>query len=234
MVSIVAPGSDYFAFFGTLVFEIFTVCFYSFYWKYNPFFRFAEATYVAGSMGVGLALGTNVIITQGFNPLVAGQDYWLFVPMVLGILFMTRISNTHFWISRYASAVLVGVGIGVLTAGQIGGSLIPQIAAEFVSFNTPVFTTNINNFIIVAWFVLVCYYFFWTAKSRTGFAQPVKSAFLRVCRIAVMATYGTYLGYTGIQAYSNLVYGRIWELLQFIGIAPQTPAQLVLQLIIGH
>jgi len=216
----------WFVFFGTLVFQLFVVFFYSFYWKYNVFFRFAEATYVGASMGVGLALYLNVIWNNGIVPILNGTDYYMIVACFLGFLFFTRLSTKYFWASRYPTAVMIGCGLPLLMIGLIGSTIIPNVALQAnYSFISPVFWSpssggNFDSFVGTLMFLLVSYYFLWTLKSRRGFGAGAKSWLLRACRIAVMATFGSELGVNGLIPYSNLVYGRIWGLMQFVGIVP--------------
>ena len=203
---------------GAILFHLFTIFYYSFYWKYNPFFQFAEASFIAASMGVGLALSTQVVWNQSLSGL--GADPLLIIPFLIGLLFLTRFSGRYFWVSRYPTAIMLGTGFGITLVRYIGSNIIPNVRTQMsLSFTTPILDQNISNFISVAMYLLVSYYFLWTARSRSGSLEGVKYWIIRAARIAIMLAYGSNLGLNGMIPMANLVYERVWGILQFIGVA---------------
>jgi len=108
---------------GVIVGAFITLAVFSFLYKDNPVFRAVE------NLFVGLGLGVTVYVTwydylkpdiydrliaPFFSPTARVQrgDYILLIPILLGIMMLTRISRRYGWISRYPICFLVGYGAG--------------------------------------------------------------------------------------------------------------------------
>ncbi len=81
-------------------------------------------------LGLSLAhlavMGFNNIKGVGFGALAGGQ-YLVLFPMVLGLLLFTRWSPKVSWLSRYSLAYLVGVAAGITITGVLEAGVIAQI-----------------------------------------------------------------------------------------------------------
>ena len=101
---------------GIIVAAGLTLALYSFLYKDNPLFKFAEHVFV----GVAAAY----VFGQTWYPTIYGEliaewtdsgegetpNWWLLAPTVLGLLMLTRFSLRFGWLSRYAFAFFVGSG----------------------------------------------------------------------------------------------------------------------------
>lgn len=113
---------------GIWIAAFLTLCIYSFLYRDNPFYRFAEHLFIGVSVGYGIVLS----IHQGFIPFAwdpfwaAVKPFWpgipreagwigliKLIPIALGLLFCGGLSPRHTWLIRYPSAVLVGFGSGI-------------------------------------------------------------------------------------------------------------------------
>ena len=78
-----------------------TLAIFSFLYKDNPFYRFAEQLFV----GVAAGYFTMILIYTGLiptliNPLFYEGKWWYAIPGILGIMMWFRFSKKLSWISR--------------------------------------------------------------------------------------------------------------------------------------
>jgi hypothetical protein len=133
-----APGALNREMIGVIVAAGLTLIMYSFLYRDNPFFKAAENLYV------GIALGYGAIMTwrqslrpEVFEPLFLSPTAAAFwdelarrgIPILLGILLLTRLSRKHSWLSRYSYGPLVGWGAGMAIVLTIHSSIFKQITA---------------------------------------------------------------------------------------------------------
>ncbi len=127
---------------GTIIAAGLTLIMYSFLYRDNPLFKIAENLYV------GVALGYGVVITwrQGLFPLVieplflapTSSALWAAimsrgVPIILGLLLLTRLSGKHSWLSRYSYAPQIGWGSGLGIAVVFHTLILKQLQAAIGS-----------------------------------------------------------------------------------------------------
>ncbi len=149
--------------FGLWVAAFLTLCIYSFLYRDNPFYRFAEHLFVGISVGYGIVIS----IHQGVIPLawvplseavgalwteiasavfpgIAGevtpetrQALWgLFkiIPIFIGLLFFARISPSYTWLIRYPIAILIGYGAGVAIPNVLQANIFAQTRGTVAPF----------------------------------------------------------------------------------------------------
>jgi len=102
---------------------------------------------VAENLFVGLGLGVTFYISwfQFFKPdiydrlvrpafdssvSIPGSDLWLIIPILLGVLLLTRISPSYGWVSRYPIAFLVGYGAGFSIQPNLLAGLLPYLERD--------------------------------------------------------------------------------------------------------
>ncbi|OQX71768.1 MAG: hypothetical protein B6D62_01420 [Candidatus Cloacimonas sp. 4484_275] len=92
-----------------------TLCIFSFLYKDNPFYKFAEALLVGVSMGYAIPLVfENVFIPYAYRPIFLSHNYIIIIPAFIGILYIFRFSKNLSWLSRYPIVFFMGiVGMGV-------------------------------------------------------------------------------------------------------------------------
>ena len=102
---------------GTWLAAGLTLFIFSFLYKDNPFYKFAEHLYVGISAGYWVSLQYhNVFRPNLWDPLLRG-DLILLIPFALGVLLFTRFSNKFFWLSRWAMALIIGIFAGIAIIG---------------------------------------------------------------------------------------------------------------------
>ena len=119
---------------------IFTLMILSYLIGDNPLFRMAVYIFVGVSAGYAASVAwQNVLLPKLFEPLLFGtmqQRLILLVPLLLGILLLTKLSTHSARLGNPAMAFLVGTGAAVAILGAVFGTIIPQTQASINLFDT--------------------------------------------------------------------------------------------------
>lgn len=166
---------------GLGIAAILTVMIFSFLYKDNPLYKFAEHLFVGVAAGYILALTWhNTIRPNLWTPLSTGRDWWLIVPLVFGLLLFTRFVPNIGWLSRWSLAAIVGIYSGLAVVAFAEADFVQQLRASMIplfdSASTAAFVANpgiitflrfIGNFITVVGLLAILIYFFFS-KEHTG------------------------------------------------------------------
>lgn len=151
---------------------------YSFLYKENPFFRFAEHLYIGVGAGHAIAVAWSNIRNQGWIPLTKG-NMMVLIPLILGILLYTRFFKGLAWISRLCLAIPIGLGIGLALRGLPAAQIISQARATMLPLN------HINNILLVIGVIGTLAFFFFTTKPT-----PVTRTLSEIGKWTMMITFG--------------------------------------------
>ena len=142
---------------GIWVAAFLTLCVYSFLYRDNPFYRFAEHLFVGISVGYGIVIAIHQgVIPLAWEPLseavtalwteIAGETtaetrgalWGLFkiIPIVIGLLFFARLSPRHNWLVRYPIAILIGFGAGIAIPNMLQANIFEQTRATIEPFGS--------------------------------------------------------------------------------------------------
>jgi len=189
----------------------FTLCIFSFLYKDNPFYRFAEHLVVGVSAGYfAIILYYNGLVPKLINPVFRQGKLHYIVPGLLGLLMWTRFSKKWSWLSRYSIAVYMGVATGVVIPLYMYTHVLRQAAATMV----PVGFTSLpllNNLLVLIGVLSGLVYFFFS-KAHTGVFGKIS----RVGIFILMIGFGAGFGLTVMGRISLLV-DRILFLRDYIG-----------------
>ena len=197
--------------FGIITAAGLTLSIYSFLYKDNPLFKFAEHVFV------GVAAG--YVFGQVWYPTIYGEviatfKWSLAVPVILGLLMLTRLSAKMVWPSRLAFAFFVGTGAGFTIPRYISSFVLAQVEPSLKPLTWSI--EGLNLFIVLIGVVSVLVYFFFSVEHTgvVGKASKVGIWFL-------MVSFGASFGYT-IMARLSLLIGRVGFLMKdWLGL--QTP-----------
>ncbi len=184
-----------------------TLFIFSFLYKDNPFYKFAEHLYVGISAGYWTSLEYhNVFRPNLWDPLIRG-DLTLLIPFALGVLLFTRFTNKFFWFSRWAMALIIGIFAGIAILGYGTGDLILQIRANILPLWTGNWLESFNNWLLVIGVLTALIYFFFSKehKGAVGTGAKIGIWFL-------MISFGASFGYT-VMSRMSLLIGRVYFLL---------------------
>src|SRR5512136_2410289 len=94
---------------------ILTLCVFSFLYKANPLYRFAEHLFIGVAGGYSICVvWYNSLKPNLIAPLIAGDTalpdrLLLLIPATLSLLLLARLIPRIAWVSRFAMAFMVGV-----------------------------------------------------------------------------------------------------------------------------
>ena len=219
---------------GVWVAAMLTLCIFSFLYKDNPFYKFAEHLFVGVSAGFYIILNFwTVIVPNLWDPLVTtfkhdlggGEPgrgilgvlfaaqlgdyrYWLVLPGLLGLMLFSRFVPKASWLSRWSLAVIIGVYAGIKTTGFAQGDFVAQVEDSMRTFWVPGdLAGSVNNIIFTIGLLTSLVFFFFSKehKGTLGVASKVGILFL-------MVSFGAGYGYTVMSRISLLI-GRFQFLL---------------------
>jgi hypothetical protein len=208
---------------GVWVAALLTLCVFSFLYRDNPFYKFAEHLFVGISAGYYIILNFWTVVVPNLweplrrslhaagGPLHATQgDYrlWLVIPGVLGLLLFTRLFGKIGWMSRWSLAVIIGVYAGLKTTGFAQSDFVAQVQASL----QPLWTGNLwtsFNAILFAVGLISSLLFFFFSREHKGILGGVS----KVGILFLMVSFGAGYGYTVMSRVSLLI-GRFQFLLE--------------------
>jgi hypothetical protein len=215
-----------------------TLVMYSFLYRDNPMFKVAENLYVGVTLGYSaVMMWRRVLCPEVYEPLFSAPTSAAFwaelqyraIPIILGILLMTRLSRKYGWLSRYAYAPLVGYGAGMGIAFSTHSYILKQLesavapfqeagakAVQFDPMTHPFLAANPwiaqaiaifgTVFILVGTVAVLWYFFFSVEHKRAG------AGFSKLGILFLMVCFGASFGYT-VMGRVSLLIGRVQFLL---------------------
>ncbi|MEZ5358623.1 MAG: hypothetical protein R3F48_07290 [Candidatus Zixiibacteriota bacterium] len=213
-----------------------TLAVFSFLYKDNPFYKFAEHLYVGVSAAYWMSLGfwTTLVgnlvprLSQGlsefFQVPYIGFEWHFLIPLAFGFILLMRLSPRGGWISRWALAFIVGTTAGLNLPRFLSSDFISQISATFMPllvdwqgighFFSNLSLTASGQFVgmlsnLVVFFGVLCgiVYFFFSKEHKGAFGLGSRFGIW-----ILMITFGASFGYTVMGRISLLV-GRLTFLL---------------------
>jgi hypothetical protein len=201
--------------FGVWIGALLTLFIFSFLYKDNPLYKFAEHLFVGISAGYYVVLQFwSVIWPNCLQPLMHGE-LLLIVPAALGLFLFSRFVPSVAWISRWSLAVIIGAFAGIKTTGHAQADLVTQVQATMMPlWGTATFMQGFNNTIFVIGLITTLVFFFFSTEQK----GPIKSA-ARLGVWYLMVSFGAAYGFT-VMARVSLLIGRFQFLLDdWLGIA---------------
>lgn len=199
-----------------------TLCCFSFLYRDNPFYRFAEHLFVGVSAGYYFSvisfhqvLKPNLLAKVMPMQFATGSaaatppEYMLLIPGFMGLLMLFRFSTNYSWISRFTVAFVMGVSTGLAIVYSAQQYLIPQVAKAI----RPIvvagdFFQSFSNLVLVVGSVACLFYFFFSTEHR----GPVYGNISKVGIWYLMLSFGAAFGAT-VMGRISLLIGRFSFLL---------------------
>jgi len=189
---------------GATMAGIFTLAIFSFLYKDNPFYKFAEHFFVGLASGYYVSLQWhNVFLPNLLNPIFQDGVWIKILPLILSLLLFARLGPKAQWLSRWPMGAMIGTYAGLQLIGFLQGDLVEQVSANMLSVNTGDFLTNINNLLLIVGVLTTLVYFFFSTehKGAVGVASKIGIYFL-------MISFGASYGFT-VMARISLLIGRL-------------------------
>lgn len=211
-----------------------TLFVFSFLYKDNPLYKFAEHLFVGVSAGYYIVLNFwTVVVPNLWDPLVraftghdpvthevvqqAGGafggslgDYrgWFVFPLILGLLLFTRLTNRADWLSRWPLAIIIGVYAGLKTTGFAQSDLVAQVQASLQPLWTGSFGSSVNAVLFLVGLVTSLLFFFYSREHKGALGVSARTGI-----VFLMVSFGAGYGYTVMSRLSLLI-GRFQFLLE--------------------
>jgi len=142
------------------------LCIYTFLYKDNPFYKFAEHLVVGVSAGYfAVILYYNGFVPKLITPLKQGQFVYI-IPAILGIMMWTRFSKKWSWLSRFSLAFYIGSGTGFAIPLYMQNYVLRQFSSSMLPMGFSSWALFCNILIIVGVLSALVYFFF--SKEHTG------------------------------------------------------------------
>jgi hypothetical protein len=187
-----------------------TLAIFSFLYKDNPFYKFAEHLVVGVSAGYFVViLWHNGLRPNLFARLADGHWYllwldssrpWYIIPAILGALMWTRFSKNYAWVSRWPMAMYIGIAVGMAIPLEMSNRVNKQLYATMVKidwahffghghFNLLDATSGFSQLLIFVGVVSGLIYFFFS-KAHTGAFGGIAKFGIWVLMIGFGASFG--------------------------------------------
>lgn len=183
-----------------------TLCVYSFLYKDNPFYKFAEHLFVGVSAGYGIAIMYHKLILRLiWEPMWIEKNFIVLIPAAIGLLMFARFIPKYRWLIRWPLAFMIGVGTGAAIPRAMQASIFEQMRASLQPFTWNLGTINLVIIFVGVLCTLIYFFFSVEHKGPVGVASKIGIFFL-------MVSFGAGFGYT-VMARISLLIGRIYFLL---------------------
>ncbi len=193
---------------------ILTLAIFSFLYKENPLYRFAEHLYVGIANGYAITFYWHRVLVPSFFDRVGAAStpiatkIWLIVIAVIGALYFTRFIPKVSWLVRIPIAIVLGYACGASIPRAIDAEIIRQAKATIITrASFAHWQTGLWAVIILLGVIATISYFFFSSE-RKGVLKPLSYAGI----IFIMIGFGASFGYT-VMARISLFIGRLQFLL---------------------
>ncbi len=185
-----------------------TLMIFSFLYRDNPVYRFAEHLFVGVANGYFIALyWHNSLRPNLFEPLSQGNMIYL-VPLLLGLMYFARFIPPISWMVRIPIGFMIGWSSGISIPAAFQALVLKQIEGTVIlpgSFANPI--EGIWSLVILTGVIATLVYFYFSTEHK-GVLRPAS----RLGIIFIMIGFGASFGYT-VMARVSLLIGRIQFLL---------------------
>lgn len=206
---------------GIWVAALLTLCLFSFLYRDNPFFRFAEALFAGVSLGYYIGQTANQTLKPNLIlPLIRdfSGNVDLIFPGLLGLNLYTRYIPKIAWVARLSLGIYVGYYTGINMVQKLQGEVLPQAGATMLDLlgrNAAGTATPRGAFEALVIFIgvlAVLTYFFFSVEH--------KGVVGKVSRLGIwylMLGFGAAFGYTVMGRVSLLIGRMNFLVLDWIG-----------------
>ena len=197
---------------GVWIAALLTLFIFSFLYKDNPFYKFAEHLFVGVSAGYFVVQQFwQVIMPNLIDPVMdpSKPHRWTYVVAVfLCLMLFTRLFPKASWLSRFAIAVIIGVYAGAKTTGFAQAEVVAQVQATMLPLWDPAnIVGSINNIVLVIGVVCTLVFFFFSTEHKGAIGATAKLGIWYL-----MVSFGAAYGFT-VMSLISLLIGRFQFLL---------------------
>lgn len=190
------------------IMAFFTLAIFSFLYRDNPIYKFAEHLYAGVSAGYYMGLiHETVIRDQIFRPIFNEGEWMLAIPSVIGILMFSRLSDKYSYLSRIGLAFIMGSTAGIFVLSELHGNVLGQMKGTMVLQKIGGVPDVLLTTIVVVGVISTLIYFYFS-KEHKG----ILGATANVGIWCIMISFGAHFGYT-VMGRISLLIGRVYFLI---------------------
>lgn len=179
-----------------------TLFIFSFLYKDNPFYRFAERLFIGASLGYAIAMTWHhLLIPKLWIPLHIHHEYILIIPMCLGFLYFSRFFPKQAWLSRWPIAFVIGAGSGLAFPLTMQARIFRQLQGTMIT------TLTFSSVVLFVGVVTTLVYFYFSTEHKGAIGGVARTGIW-----FMMLAFGATFGYT-VMARVALLIGRFQFLL---------------------
>jgi len=204
--------------FAVWIAALLTLMVYSYLLADNPLYRLAQHLFVGSSVGYAVVVVVhNVLLPRLAEPLLQdpGANWPYLLPLLLGLLLLSKARSSLAWIGNISMAFLFGVGAALAIGGALVGSFVPQIQASWVSLSPASAggaMAALNNLLLTVGTVGTLAYFYFTMGVRGSPEGRLVKVGAVVGRWVILITFGALFG-NRVMTYVALLIERAYFLL---------------------
>ncbi|PJA26206.1 MAG: hypothetical protein CO189_11940 [candidate division Zixibacteria bacterium CG_4_9_14_3_um_filter_46_8] len=167
---------------------ILTLAIFSFLYRDNPFYKFAERLVAGVSAGYWTMLLYHTSFTDKvIVPIFQQNEWWYIIPSILGLMMWTRFSRKWSWLSRISLAFYIGISAGVALPISMYASIYKQLEASMVPIAFDM--AGINSVLVTIGLICSLAYFFFS-KEHSGLFGKVSRVGIYTLMIGFGAGFG--------------------------------------------
>jgi len=190
-----------------------TVAIFSFLFRDNPLYRFAEHIFVGVANGWAVTFyWHNILAPSLFDPLFRQGRLLYIIPLIIGMLYLTRFLPKVSWLVRIPIGISMGYYVGASIPADLQAYIIKQIQGtlllpqNFESWHAGSWGIVWSIILLVGVVCTLSYFYF--SKEHKGVLKVTS----RIGITFVMIGFGAAFGYT-VMARISLLIGRLQFLL---------------------
>jgi len=193
---------------GIWIAALLTLAIYSFLIADSWLYRFTEHLFIGVANGYILVVTyTNTVKPNLIDKIVVDHNFWYFIPGIMGLMMVARLSQKYAWMSRWPMAYFVGMGSGISINAIIQSDLMMQIYKTMLPIMGKGIVTNLSNLFLIVGVITSLFYFFFSVEHK-GVFKNVSSIGIAFLMIAFGGAFGN-----TVMARISLLIGRMQFLL---------------------
>jgi hypothetical protein len=175
---------------GIWVASLFTLAIFTFLYRDNPIYKFAEHLLVGVSAGYYLVqYFFSAAYKKFYVPVVDNHDYALIAGGVLGVMMFARLARRTEWVSKYPVAFYVAAWAGYVIPSYLQVRVMQQ--ARSTIFNPLAMSPGeiMSALVLLVGVVTTLIYFYFSAEHKGGL-QTISRVGIAFLMIGFGATFG--------------------------------------------
>ncbi len=197
--------------FGIWLAAFFTLSIFSFLYKDNPFYKFAEQVFVGLSAAYWLVyIIYSIMVPNLFAKLIDdfSGNIVLLIPATMGLMMLMRLHPKTQWLSRYPISIMIGTTAGISMLRYMKSDILEQVTATMINpFSANTVSGVLGNLLLIIGTITGVYFFYFSKKVEGIYKVPSKIGIW-----FLMVSFGATFGYT-VMARISLLIGRLEFLL---------------------